>query len=414
MTFLCRTTLLVASLGLLPTWVIRSQTPAATESSTAAAPVAHVYIQTTKGINVYDANAAGQLSLISGSPFANSGQMEGINGAYLLSVGTDYLHSYKIEPNGAVGPHVSKIDTQSYGGSECGTTSSGGTGNGAVLDHTGEDFYVQLFGAEPDGFDTVCAAWQSYRVGSNGFFTFLGDIDYSGSAGHDATSSSIPTVSSSDKFAYGIFSGQGSSGYYTNDFSTFTRKSSGEWQVNSNFSETDPPENPNMAGGPWFYSPWLVKADPFGHLAVLLSNQSFQGAGSVGPAQLASYTINSTTGAISSTNTYANMPTPAFSWFTGMQMSPSGKILVLAGGSGLQFFHFNGASPMTTFGSPRLTNVAFDQLAWDNSNHFYALSYSSGELYVFTVTPTSISRVSGSPYKVANAYGIKGLIVAPN
>jgi hypothetical protein len=57
--------------------------------------------------------------------------------------------------------------------------------------------------------------------------------------------------------------------------------------------------------------------------------------------------------------------------------------------------------------------VDIDQLAWDNSNHLYALSYESGELYVYTVTPTSISEVAGSPYKVQGAYGVKGLIVVP-
>jgi hypothetical protein len=42
-----------------------------------------------------------------------------------------------------------------------------------------------------------------------------------------------------------------------------------------------------------------AQADPGGHLAVLLVSQSFQGNSSYGPQQLGSYTINSTTGAIS-------------------------------------------------------------------------------------------------------------------
>jgi hypothetical protein len=60
-----------------------------------------------------------------------------------------------------------------------------------------------------------------------------------------------------------------------------------------------------------------------------------------------------------------------------------------------------------------LPTVGIDQLAWDNDNHLYALSYSSGELYVYTAIPTSIKEVTGSPYKVENAYGITGLIVVP-
>jgi hypothetical protein len=50
---------------------------------------------------------------------------------------------------------------------------------------------------------------------------------------------------------------------------------------------------------------------------------------------------------------------------------------------------------------------------WDNSSHLYALSYESQKIYVFTVTPTNINEVSGSPYAVGGAYGITGLIVVP-
>ena len=67
-------------------------------------------MRTAKGVNVYDATAAGKLSLVNGSPFSTSGQMGGINGKYLISVGTDYLHTYSIESNGTVGKQASEID----------------------------------------------------------------------------------------------------------------------------------------------------------------------------------------------------------------------------------------------------------------------------------------------------------------
>ena len=76
-------------------------------------------------------------------------------------------------------------------------------------------------------------------------------------------------------------------------------------------------------------------------------------------------------------------------------------------------FHFNGGAPISHFTPRILTNVNFDQMAWDKQNHLYALSCASNELYVFNVTPTSFRQVAGSPYKVANAYGIQGLIVVP-
>ena len=107
------------------------------------------------------------------------------------------------------------------------------------------------------------------------------------------------------------------------------------------------------------------------------------------------------------------MPAPALTNIGTMNMSPSGKLLAVAGYPGLQIFHFNGAAPITNYSSLLLPTANIDQLGWDNSNHLYALSYATGKLYVYTVTPTSISAVAGSPYTVANAYGIKGLIVVP-
>ena len=130
-----------------------------------------------------------------------------------------------------------------------------------------------------------------------------------------------------------------------------------------------------------------------------------------GPNQLASYTIDNTTGGIASTNTWQDMPI-LDSNNTNISMSTTGKLLAVFG-QGLQLFHFNGANPITAYSDVLLPKVAIDQIGWDKDNHLYALSYSSGELYVYTATPTSIKEVSGSPYKAENAYGINGLIVVP-
>jgi hypothetical protein len=91
-------------------------------------------------------------------------------------------------------------------------------------------------------------------------------------------------------------------------------------------------------------------------------------------------------------------------------MSVSGKLLAVGGAPGIQIFHFNGAAPITPYSGVLLPNVTVDQMTWDNNNHLYALSNQSGELYVLTVTPTSISEVSGSPYKVKASGGV---IVVP-
>lgn len=395
-----KTVSLIAFVALLSAGPAFTQTPSDEEISkptVAPATVAHVYVQTTRGVDVYDAASNGKLTLVKGSPFATSGQMEGINGKYLISVGTDYLHTYAIESGGAVGKQVSETNTQSYGGSECGPT----TGLGSVLDHTGKNLYVQL---SSQYLASDCAAWQTYEVEQDGLLTFLGDIEYQSYYG-GVVPSSVPTISGNDKFGYGIFEwGDGNS-----PFSTFVRTSNGPLEVNDGFSVVGPV---SLEG--WPYSPTpLVEADPTNHLAVFMFSGVTIYGGGPDLWQLASYTIDDSTGAISSTNTWQDMPTPAVGGIGRMNMSPSGLLLAISGYPGLQFFHFNGAAPITPYSGLLLPNVLVDRLAWDNNNHLYALSYSSEKLYVYTVTPTSISEAAGSPYTVQSAYGIKGLIVVP-
>jgi hypothetical protein len=148
-----------------------------------------------------------------------------------------------------------------------------------------------------------------------------------------------------------------------------------------------------------------MAADPSSHLAVVVNEPFTNGP----PPQLASFTINDTTGSITSTNNWSDMPTPAV-YPAFLSMSVSGKLLAVGGAPGIQIFHFNGAAPITPYSGVLLPNVTVDQMTWDNNNHLYALSNQSGELYVLTVTPTSISEVSGSPYKVKASGGV---IVVP-
>ena len=69
-----------------------------------------------------------------------------------------------------------------------------------------------------------------------------------------------------------------------------------------------------------------------------------------------------------------------------MTISPSGKILAVSVGTGVRFFHFNGAEPITEFTGIIGTSGYISSMQWDNSNHLYAISYQSQELYVLTVT----------------------------
>jgi hypothetical protein len=75
---------------------------------------------------------------------------------------------------------------------------------------------------------------------------------------------------------------------------------------------------------------------------------------------------------------------------------------------GFQLSHFNGAAPITPYSSILLADVLVWKMAWDNSNHLYILGTKVGggaadeKLYVFTVSPTTITEAAGSPYVIPN------------
>jgi hypothetical protein len=410
-------------------------------ASAAAAPVALVYVQTTPGVVVYSAAANGTLTEVKGSPFKVSGQMEDISGKFLISVGDTILHVYSIASNGAIGKQISQINTASYGGSECGGTS----GQGSVLDHTGKYLYVQL--------NTLnkCAAWQTYRLDSDGYLQFLGhtesyqllDTSYDGI---QVVASTVPTISSNDKFQYGVFD---ISAIFDANFCLSSdqcpslsayKTSGGMLEQSSSFSEKDPVAESGFRFIPWSWN--SPRADNDGHLAVLMTEADDGGSYENSMLQVASYTINPSTGALTSTNTYLKMPIVQVSWQPystvpgpadrapdpadcyvycngeyslgpfAMAMSPAGNLLAIAGpmAGGLQMFHFNGAAPATAYGG-YFYIWPIDQLMWDSNDHLYALDYTFNNLTVFTVTPTS-NKQTGSPYSLpASPYGTKGLIV---
>jgi hypothetical protein len=364
-------------------------------TTTTSSPVASVYVQTKKGIDVFSASSTGRLTQVKGSLFADTGQMGAINGSWLVSVGTDDMHVYPIETSGGVGKQVSEINTQTYGGSQCGTNNGG-----ALFDHTGKYLYVQLL--PPNGGDSSCSAVQSYKIGSNGELTFLGDeLNDSGYHGQPSDIG-ISTISGSDTLGNGVYNE-----VYANAFSAFTRESSGAMMTNGSFTETDPKPNPNVNSN---FFPLYVAADPTNHLAALMYYAFAQS--SLAP-QLASYTIQSN-GSIVSTNTWENMPAPAIS-VGAINMSPSGKQLAVAG-TGVEIYNFNGASPITLASSLPNSSVHLSQLAWDKNNHLFAIDEPSGNLYVYTITGTSITPVSGSPYTIpdnANSENQYDLIVVP-
>lgn len=310
------------------TQIATSQAPSPTAAATSS-PVAHVYVQTTKGIDVFSASSTGQLTQVKGSLFADTGQMGAINGSYLVSVGTSSMYVYPVESNGAVGKQKFAVSTVKNDGSDCGTNLGG-----ALFDHTGKYLYVLL----STGFSTSnnpCSALQSYKIESNGDLTFLGEAVVDNNYHGQDLPEGISTISGNDNFAYGVWGD-----VYTDEFSAYTRESSGALMTNGSFSRTDP--TPNPSGTADNYYPFaVVAADPTNHLAAVVT-ESF--SPNPPPPQMASYTINPN-GSITSTNTWENMPSVSFS-LGAIAMSWTGKQVAVAG-NGIDIFNFNGAAPMT-------------------------------------------------------------------
>jgi hypothetical protein len=367
-------------------------------AATPAATQAYVYVGTNKGVYLYNAASNGSLSLVSGSPFSITGSAVGSNGKYFFSLGTTYLRSYPVASNGAIKGQASQINTHLYTGSECGTA------QGAILDHTGQDVYAQLYGDGTGGDQGPCVALQSFKLSSTGALSFLGATQFA-TATQTGLYSSYSTpikLSGNGSYAY--------SASYDHECFLETwelkRESSGAMLFNTNQILTVPATPPG-----WRWYPWFVTADPTNHLAVAM----FAESGSFGPCgdvvhpwQLASFTVASD-GSLSSTNTPETMPTPQVNPAV-LNMSPSGQFLAVGGGGGLQVFHFNGANPITSF-SKVLTTAPIDAIRWDKNNHLYALSNSIKKLYAYTVTSSGITVVPGSPYTIASTPN--ALVVVP-
>jgi hypothetical protein len=340
----------------------------------AQAQSAYVYVQSTGGsgpVYGYSASASGQLTAIPNSPFKPGTQIIGSNKSQFFTLGKTTLHSYALGSNGVIGDQLFQIPVLNYAGSSCGINGL----NGAVLDHTGQYVYVLLW----NGAGSTCTAYQTYKVGSNGTLTFVGDTEVSIDSGGGT---GLPSILGNETYAY-------TDNFYAHNSAPigFSRESSGTLQyfnVSVNL--------PTLDGGIGDYTARSPDASPTGNYVVLRLYPY-----NSGNPQLASYAVDSA-GGLTTTNTQANMPTSSVE-VSDTAFSPDGKLFVVAGdsgsnsGSGIEIYNFNGAAPLT-LNRKVLTGTAIDQIAWDNSNHLYAISRSLNKLYVLTVTATSVTQDS--------------------
>ena len=343
---------------------------------------AYVYVQTSSGVIAYKAAANGALTRISGSPFKTAGLLAGSTGIAFYSVGTDYIHAYKVLSNGAIGSQISQVNTQSHPGGNCGTAAPWQPG---VLDHSGKYFYnfLQTFG--------TCSVYQTYNLASTGALSFNNytRIDTANSGPNAESTTEILAILGNESYAYAILS----TGHDSNIIG-FKREASGALQYIP-ITENDPSNVP--------YGARSLAADPTNHIAALtFPNFSV-------PPQLVSYTADSS-GNLTSTNISSNAPYVDLN-AAMIAMSPSGLLVAVPGGdapsyapqeNGLEILHFNGAQTPTKY-KMLLPGVSITRVMWDRSNHLYAVADLAQKIYVYTVTPTSISAVPGSPFAIGAA-----------
>jgi len=358
------------------------------QPSLQAKTVAYVYVTVNNATYVYDASSTGALKAISGSPFATAGNQVGTNGKYFVTIGTSDLNYYAVASNGAVGKLGPHADTNKYNGSQCGNATAG------VFDHTGAAVFVAHNGAAADGgLEGVCDAFQTFSLFSTED-PFVGNVGTTiFDQGRYASTMSALKVSGANTYAFNTVPIGQACEVQMEEY--FVQNGTLNLNNNADFQATNPKPEPGVFDG--YFATSLITDDPTSHLAVIVYPEKDAPCGTTGPYQLASYAISSSNGNVSSTNTWANMPTLASSSVYDMKLDPTGKYLAVATGTGVQFFHFNGASPITAFTGIIGTSGYIRQLAWDSTGHLYAQNGSSGKMHVYDVTSSGVTEASGSP-----------------
>jgi hypothetical protein len=268
----------------------------------------------------------------------------------------------------------------------------GGNGEAGEIftDHSGESLYDMAYWGNQDANNT----FEEFSISQS-----TGKLAYQGIEGNTDQINGRLSFTANDEFAY-------SADCYRTFPSIFgfKRSSNGKLtELNISPSMPDAPENE-------WYCPWLAESDPFNHLAVTMQALD-QDLNLVGPNYLAVYTVSSS-GNLTTSSTTQNMAVVDVGEnINAMNTSPAGNLLAVAGQSGLQVFHFNGAEPITHY-TGLLTKTEVDQIFWDNNNHLYGISSEANKLWVFTVTPTGYSEAPGSPYSVDSPQGLRVMTFA--
>jgi hypothetical protein len=355
-----------------------------TTSTTSTSPVAYVYVSRPTHLDGFAASTSGRLIPVPGSPFSNIAVSHlSVTNKFLFGAGDDNesIFSWAIASNGSV-HKVGQINTHDYnpGGIPCDTVGP------TQVDFARQTLYNN---------DSRCEGTQylqSYKIEPSGQLTFL----KSTATDSEQLLMGNPVVLGTDQYVY-VTASQAFIGDAGGWIEAFKRQSDGTLEMALDNIPLPPTANPADA----FTPVGPLATDPTNHVAVLMEPDNQETDLPDGKSVLASFTAQ-TNGNLITTNTAAQMVAPDVQG-SSMSISPSGKLLAIGGGAnggplGFQIFHFNGANPITKYSGVLQSKYPFLQFAWDKHNHLYALS--TNYLFVYNVTPTSISQASGSPYSI--------------
>jgi hypothetical protein len=322
----------------------------------------HVYVQTAAGVSVFDTNMK-----IVGN-YTPYGTMAGVTGSHLIMTGDGVVEAYEVAPNGAIGELVAD------GGLGCGTTAP----PLAELDNSGKNVwlvcenYLYKFNTNPEG---NILEFESYT-------SFPYDTQFT-----------LPTFTGAQEIPVGVVFNPGYLGLCEPFFYI-----AGGLSIEA---------GPEAASG-WYFAPTGPLAhNPTDNVAVAMVpvNAPNGECGTQGPTQLASFIAppanqhGGSYGLISQGQTYKNMPTVP-GGVSLMTINPAGNVLAVATSTGTQFFHFNGAKPITEFTGIVGTSGFIVSYAW-NGDTLYAINGASGKLHVYDVSTSKVVEAKGSPYSVS-------------
>ena len=380
--------------------------------SSGSAPAAYVYVSNQPAgansgqyqVAAYAADANGQLTPVPGSPFNDDVSSIATNGTYLMGStetalanakqSTPYINSYKIGMDGSLS--IAAETNLDQFGSGC------VDGGGPEFDRSGQTLYVV-----EDNFDcTGSGDAGNAGVGSFAVDSTSGKLNYLGGINTGRFGGMITVdFTGNNQYAYGI--ANDGCMYYSSY--GFARSSDGTLSFNSSYAAPPLLTPPPGTSGELVhaYYPGLSATDNANHVAFAEWPCWATKAGT--PVQLAVYTADAN-GKLSTNDDYSTMPATKVSNPSTMKISPSGTLLAIAGQGGLQVFHFNGGNSITS-DTDLLTTDNIKAIAWDNSNHLYAITadhyagtstmVNANKLYVFTITDTAATQAAGSPYTVA-------------